>query len=78
MSFWPFDARIRRIRLKVNPGQETYYHTSAVAALSRFKEPKEKEAWLKRIPLDSEKSFWVNYPGRFSLFRRIPFAEIVQ
>jgi len=72
------DARIRKIQLSIQPEGKPYHHTSVVAVLSQFQGEGEAKEWLKRIPVDRKNSFWVNYPGDFSLFRRVSFADLVE
>ena len=72
------DARVRRIRQSIHPKEGTYYHSSAVAALGRFSDPKEGLQWLEKIPVDRDHSFLINYPGDYSLFERIPFYWILE
>lgn len=72
------DARIRKIRLSIRHEGKPYYHTSVMAALSEFQEEGQAQEWLKRIPVDRQNSFWINYPGDFSLFRRVPFAQLME
>ena len=79
------DARVRRIQAAIHPkenesrgGFETrpYYHTSVMAFLATLPEEKREEA-LKKIPVDRENSFWINFPGRYFLFRRISFYQVI-
>lgn len=73
------DGRVRRIRKSIHPSEEgPYYHTSVVTALAGFRDQKEGLGWIERIPVDPQNSFWINYPGKFSLFPRIPFYRIIE
>lgn len=72
------DGRIRRIRRSIHPQEGPYYHTSVLAVLAGFRDEEESQHWLGKIPADREESFWINYPGPFSRFLRIPFHEIVE
>ncbi len=72
------DGRVRRIRKSVRSNEgEDYFPTSVVAALAG-RDKEEGLHWLRKIPVDEKGSFWVNYPGKFWLFPRIPFYQIVE
>ena len=70
------DGKTRRIRKSIDAPDGSYYHTSVLAALSGVPEEKRLQ-WLNRIPVDQDHSFWINYPGDYSLFPRIAFHQIL-
>lgn len=72
------DGKVRRVKASTQPEGNTYYHTSLAAVLSLISGPQEREIFLHRIPLEKDRSFWINYPGKFSVFKRIPFYQIIQ
>lgn len=72
------DGKVRRIKAYIEPEGKRHYHTSLAAVLSLIPDPQEREKLLRRIPLEKNRSFWINYPGKFSLFKRIPFYQIIQ
>lgn len=72
------DARIRRVRPFINPPEGPYYHTSIVAVGTAFEEEAEKKRWLEGIPLDRENSFWINFPGDYAVFRRVPVHHLIK
>ena len=72
------DGAIRRVRPFVHPKEGPYYHTSALSVLTGFRDEEAAQAWLRKIPLDRSGSFWINYPGDFSRFVRIPFYRIIE
>jgi len=71
------DGKIRRITKSIHPPEGDYYHSSVVAALSRFSEADGRK-WVEQIPVDRKNSFWINFPGEYSIFQRIPFHTILQ
>jgi len=73
------DGQIRRIKAFVDPKEGgPYYHTSVQAVLSRFPSGKEGFDWLKKIPLDHENSFLINFPGEYFRFPRISFSRVIE
>jgi len=71
------DGKTRRIRKSIDPPDGRYHHTSVWAALANVPEG-EGERWLDRIPVDQDNSFWINYPGDYSLFPRVAFHQIFE
>ena len=56
------DGKIRCITKSIHPPEGDYYHSSVVAALSRFSESDGRK-WVEQIPVDRNNSFWINYKG---------------
>ena len=77
--FPDLDGRVRRVKAFVDPhpAGHPYFHTSVAAMLSLLPEENRRRL-LELLPLERDHSFWVNYPGNFSLFRRIPFSQIIK
>jgi len=72
------DGRIRKVQAFINPREGPYHHTSVATVLSRLPTEESRRNWLRQIPLDRRGFFWVNYPGGFSRFSRVPFHRIVE
>ena len=74
------DGRVRRIEAFISPEQEKsrYYHTSVTALRTLLPDEEARDRILSKVPLEKDNTFWLNFPGRFSLFKRIPFYQIVE
>ena len=72
------DGHIRRIKSSIHPKEGTFYHTSVAAILTQIVDGAEGREWVRKIPLDRENSFWINFPGDYSLFPRLPFYRVIQ
>ena len=74
------DGRVRRIKAFISPEQEKsrYYHTSVTALRTLLPDDAARDQILSKVSLEKDNTFWLNFPGRFSLFKRIPFYQIVE
>ena len=72
------DGRVRRIKKSIHPAQGVYEHTSVVAAELAFQDQPKRRRKLNRVPVDRDNSFWINYPGPYYSFFRIPFHRVIE